>query len=139
MGVEHFAKSESSRLHSNWSISRPSVPTPSVSLPSNVNDIELNRILLLLATMSSLTSTALAMDVLGGTVSTAQLIDAGVGLRLPTSSSDIMSTVWTPSLKFVIPSGLVQSINSELSILHSKPFTPTPMPSLPALLSSRIY
>src|SRR5688572_19845415 len=92
IGVEQTAKLESSRLHSNWPTPKSLVPAPSVSFPPNVNDIELNRVLLLLATTFSLLSIALMIAVVGGTVSTAQLMEAGVGLRFPTLSSDTIST-----------------------------------------------
>src|SRR5688500_18846653 len=93
IGVEQTAKLESSRLHSNWLTPKSSVPAPYVSFPPNENDIELNRVLLLLAATFSLLSIALMIAVVGGIVSTALLMVDGVGLRFPTLSSETISTL----------------------------------------------
>jgi hypothetical protein len=74
-----------------------------------------------------LPSVAESIIVVGATVSTVQLNEAGLGLRFPTLSSDIIRRVCVPSSKFLEAIGLVQTANLELSILHSEWSAPTPL------------
>jgi hypothetical protein len=72
------------------------------------------------------------MEVLGDVVSTVQVKEAGdVSLFLELSTDNTLK-VCAPSFnKLRNVKGLVQVTNLELSILHSKRFTPTPLPSSP--------
>jgi hypothetical protein len=72
------------------------------------------------------------MEVLGAVVSTVHVKEAGdVSLFLELSTDNTLK-VWVPSFnKLRNVNGLVQVTNFELSILHSKWFIPTPLPSSP--------
>ena len=77
----HVVKFESSRLHSNSRI-----PKPSVSLPVNVNVIELNLLLLPFVKELSVPTMTLLIVVVGEIVSTVQPNDAGESSVFPTPS-----------------------------------------------------
>jgi hypothetical protein len=81
--------------------------------------MELELELVPLATMALLPSIAAVIDVVGDTVSTFQVNDAGDGLIFPTLSWALTLNVWVPSFnKSENVNGLVQGTYLELSILH---------------------
>jgi hypothetical protein len=84
MGLVHMVKLGLSILHSKLLI-----PTP-VSLPENLNTIELDLVLLPLVIALLLPSIAVLIVVVGGTVSMPQLNDAGVRFMFPTLSSALI-------------------------------------------------
>jgi hypothetical protein len=108
------------------------MPTPPVSLPENVKIIEVDLVVPPLVTALLLPSVAEFIEVVGGVVSTVHVNDAGdVSLFLALSTDNTLN-VWVPSFnKLGNVNGLVQVTNFELSILHSKWFIPTPLPSSP--------
>src|SRR5438093_1544449 len=83
-GLVHVTNFKLSTLHSKWSS-----PTP-VSLPENLNTTELDLVLLPLVIALLLPSIAALIVVVGGTVSTPQLNDAGVRFMFPTLSSALI-------------------------------------------------
>ena len=95
---------------------------PPVSLPENANVMEVDLVVPALVTALLLPSVAEFMEVFGGTVSTVQLNRAGDEPLFPTLSSDLICSVWMPSARLVEVNciGLVQTVNLELSILHSE-------------------
>jgi hypothetical protein len=103
-----------------------------VSLPENVNVIDVDLVVPPLVTTLLLPSTDEFMEVLGAVVSTVHVKEAGdVSLFLELSTESTLK-VWVPSFnRLRNVKGLVQLTNLELSILHSKWFIPTPLPSSP--------
>src|SRR5678815_157385 len=100
---------ELSILHSKWLIPAPLSSLPPVSLPENLNDMEVELELVPLATMVLLPSIAVLINVVGDRVSTFQVNDAGNGLVFPTLSWDLTLNVWVPSfIKLEKVNGLVQ-------------------------------
>ena len=95
------------------------MPTP-VSLPENVNVIEVDEVLSLLSIVWLLPSVADFIEVTGDIVSTVQLNKAGDGLVFPTLSLENIFKLCVPSVSVLNSSGLVQVTKLELSILHSK-------------------
>jgi hypothetical protein len=91
--------------------------------------MELDLVVPPLVTALLLPSVADFMELVGGTVSTVQLNEAGDEPLFPTLSSDLICSVWMPSPRLVEVNciGLVQTVNLELSILHSEWSTPTPL------------
>src|SRR5678809_1581954 len=87
MGLVQVVKLELSILHSKLLI-----PTP-VSLPENINVIEVDLVLLPLVTVALLPSVADLMAVEGGVVSTVHVNDDGDGLIFPTLSSALTSKI----------------------------------------------
>src|SRR4249919_3277694 len=86
-GPVQVVKLELSILHSKLLI-----PTP-VSLPENINVIEVDLVLLPLVTVALLPSMAESMVVEGGVVSTVHVNDDGDGLIFPTLSSALTSKI----------------------------------------------
>ena len=114
--------------------SRCSTPAPPVSLPENPSVIDFDLVLLPLVILLLLPSTAVLIVVMGGTVSTVQLNDAGDGSLFADLSSDITLKICVLSVKFagVNCTGLVQTVNDAPSNEHSRCSTPAPPVSLPA-------
>src|SRR5437867_5412150 len=79
---------ELSILHSKWLIPAPLPSLPPVSLPENSNDMELELVLVPLATLVLLPSIAALIDAVGDRVSTFQVNDAGNELLFPTLRSE---------------------------------------------------
>jgi hypothetical protein len=110
---------EPSNEHSKW------IPTSSsssmlVSVPEIVSSILLDSVLEPLAIVLLLPSLAELMIVSGGTVSTVQVNDAGDLSSLPELSVDLASSIWAPSARLENWAGLVQSVNDDPSMEHSK-------------------
>ena len=84
--------------------------------------MEVDSVVLPLVTALLLPSVAEFMEVVGGTVSTVQLNEAGDEPLFPTLSSDLICSVWMPSPRLVEVNciGLVQTVKLELSILQSE-------------------
>src|SRR5678816_2249361 len=118
-GLEQRTYLELSMLHSKWLIPAPLTSLPPVSLPENSNDMELELVLVPLATMVLLPSVAALIDVVGDRVSTFQVNDAGDELIFPTLSCALTLNVWVPSFnKLENMNGLEHGTYLELSILH---------------------
>src|SRR4029078_7117693 len=88
-GLVQVTNSDLSTLQLKWSTPTP----PLVSLPENVNAIDVDLVLPLLAMALLLPSVAESILVLGAAVSIVQLNDAGDGSLFPTLSSDITLNV----------------------------------------------
>ena len=125
-GLVHVVNDAPSREHSKWSN-----PTP-ISVPENVNVMDSDVVLPLLVTVLLLPSLAEFIVVSGGVASTFQVKSSGEVSLFPELSTALTLNVCGPLLnKSGNVNGLVQAANSELSILHSKPFTPPLLVSEP--------
>jgi hypothetical protein len=103
------------------------IPTPLPSLPplsfaENAKLIELEEVLSPVLRAVPLPVIAETRVVLGGTVSTVHVNEAGDGSLFVELSSDRTLNVWVPSAKLTEVNwmGLVHLVKLELSILHSK-------------------
>ena len=87
-GLVQVTKVKQSTLHSKWSM-----PTPPVSLPENINVIEVDLVVLPLVTSLLLPSVAEFIEVAGGVVSIDHVNDAGEGSLFVELSTDKTSKV----------------------------------------------
>src|SRR5688572_29280335 len=127
-GLVQATYRELSMLHSKWLIPTPESSLSPVSSPENSNDIESESVMVPLSKMVLFPSIALLIVVLGATVSTVQVNEAGEKLIFPTWSTALTLNLWVPSpTKFRNSNGLVQATYLELSMLHSRWPTPTPL------------
>src|SRR5678815_162610 len=119
-GLVHVVNLEPSMLQSNFLIPTPLPSLPPVSLAENSEVTEFEDVLLPGIIDLLLPSIAENIDVEGDLVSMVQLNDEGVEALFPTLSSDNILSVWMPSVKLLVWTGLVQVVKLELSILHSE-------------------
>src|SRR4249919_961771 len=126
-GLVHAVNLEPYMLQSNFLIPTPLSSLPPVSLAENSKVTELEDVLLPGIIDLLLPSIAENIDVEGDSVSTIQLNDEGAEALFPALSSDNILSVWMPSVRLLVWTGLVQVVKLELSILHSECSTPTPL------------
>jgi hypothetical protein len=80
-------------LHSKWLIPTPESSLPPVSFPENSKVIESEFVLVPLSNMVLFPSIAAVIVVVGATVSTVQVSDAGEKLTFPTRSTALTLNV----------------------------------------------
>ena len=99
-GLVQATNFELSILHSKWFIPTPLPSSPPVSLAENANVIELDDVLPPVLNVVLLPSVAEIIVVVGETVSTVHVNDAGDGSLFVELSSASTLNIWVPSPKF---------------------------------------
>ena len=92
-GLVQATYRELSILHSKWLIPTPESSLPPVSSPENSKDIESELVMVPLSRIVLFPSTALLIVVVGATVSTVQVNEAGEKLIFPTWSTALTLSV----------------------------------------------
>jgi hypothetical protein len=114
-------------LHSNLLIPTPSFSLPPLSEAENSKIAVFEDVLPPFLMTDLFPSEAETRDVRGGIVSTVQLNDASETSLFPTLSWALVSRECIPSVMLSIWSRVGQTINFDLSKLHSKWLRPTPL------------